>query len=93
MVLCATIKVSDDEELVEFVEPPEEAKLGEIIFFQGLPSPEAWSAAQIEKKKIFQNCLDGMRTLDDGVGAWHGHAFMTSAGPCKARTIKGGEMR
>lgn len=93
MVLCATSKISNEEELVEFVEPPEGAKLGETIFFQGLPKPEPISAAQVEKKKIFQSCLDGMRTLDDCVGAWCGHAFMSSAGPCKSRTIKGGEMR
>ena len=93
MVLCATEKNTNGEESVEFIEPPENAQVGETIYFEGLPAPEPLSGAQIEKKKIFQNCLDGMKTLDDGVAAWYGHAFKTSAGPCKARTIKGGEMR
>jgi hypothetical protein len=93
MVLCATAKQPNDEELVEFLEPPEDARVGETIFFEGLPTPEPVSGAQVEKKKIFQTCLDGLKTLDDGVGAWNGHAFMTSAGPCKARSIKGGQLR
>jgi len=93
MVLCAVAKLNDDEERVEFIEPPEEAKLGEIISFVGLPAPIPESPAYVERKKIFQACLDGMKTLDDGVGAWNGHAFTTSVGPCKAKTIRGGEMR
>ena len=30
---------------------------------------------------------------DDGKAAWNGHVFMTSAGPCKVKTIACGVMR
>eukprot|EP00581_Thalassiosira_minuscula_P030788 CAMPEP_0183769240 /NCGR_PEP_ID=MMETSP0739-20130205/20893_1 /TAXON_ID=385413 /ORGANISM="Thalassiosira miniscula, Strain CCMP1093" /LENGTH=237 /DNA_ID=CAMNT_0026008787 /DNA_START=17 /DNA_END=730 /DNA_ORIENTATION=+ len=88
MVLCAA-----NDEKVEFVEPPEGAPLGEVVTFEGLPPPAPVSGAQVEKKKIFQLCMEGMKTNDDCVGTWNGHVFMTTAGPCKGRTIKGGEMR
>jgi len=93
MVLCASEAKEDGSERVEFVEPPEGAPLGEIVTFEGLPNPEPLSAAQVEKKKIFAACMGGMSTTDDCVAAWDGHAFMTSAGPCKSRTIKGGSLR
>ncbi len=93
MVLCAADNNEDGSEKVEFIEPPEGAKLGEIISFEGLPAPKPFSGAQVEKKKVFQACADGMKTTDDGLAAWNGHVFMTSAGPCKSRTIKNGTMR
>jgi hypothetical protein len=93
MVLCAVHVNDDGTEKVEFVEPPDDAPLGEVITFNGLPPPSPISAAQVEKKKIFAACMDGMKTNDDCVGTWNGHVFMTSAGPCKGRTVKGGVMR
>ena len=93
MVLCAAEKKEDGSEKVEFVEPPEGAELGEVITFEGLPTPEPFSGAQVEKKKVFQACADGMKTTEDGTAAWNGHVFMTSAGPCKSKTIKNGPMR
>ena len=93
MVLCAGGVKEDGSEKVEFVEPPEGAPLGEVVTFEGLPPPEPWSAAQVEKKKVFAACMEGMKTTDDCVAVWNGHAFMTSAGPCKVATIKGGDLR
>ena len=94
MVLCAAQpKEGGEGELVEFVEPPAEAKIGEVVTFEGLPIPEPWSGAQCDKKKVFQKCMPGMKTTDDCSAAWDGHIFMTSAGPCKAKTIAGGVMR
>lgn len=94
MVLCAAKRIDeDDTELVEFIEPPENAKIGEIITFEGLPAPSPLSASQVEKKKIFATCMTGMKTTDECLASWNGHVFMTSAGPCKAKTIKGGVMR
>jgi aminoacyl tRNA synthase complex-interacting multifunctional protein 1 len=93
MVLCASQTKEDGSELVEFVEPPPGATLGEIVTFEGLPTPEPVSAAQTEKKKVFLSCMEGMKTLDNCTAAWNGHVFMTSAGPCKSPTIAGGDMR
>jgi aminoacyl tRNA synthase complex-interacting multifunctional protein 1 len=94
MVLCAAKVQEDGSELVEFVEPPLDAPLGEIVQYQGLPPTQPAAASQVEKKKIFANIVEGLRTTDDeGLAAWNGHLFMTSAGPCKAKSIKGGVMR
>jgi aminoacyl tRNA synthase complex-interacting multifunctional protein 1 len=80
-------------EIVEFVEPPQDAMLGEIVTFEGLPTPQPWSAAQVEKKKVFAACMEGMRTSDDCKAVWNGHTFMTSAGPCTTKSIAGGVLR
>ena len=94
MVLCAAeVNPTDGTEKVEFIEPPEGAALGEIVTFEGLPPPEPFSGAQVEKKKVFQSCKEGMKTTEEGVAAWNGHAFLTSAGVCRSKTIKGGAMR
>lgn len=92
MVLCAAETQEDGSEKVEFVEPPEGAPLGELVTFEGLPPPEPFSPAQVEKKKVFMACLEGMKTTEAGIAAWNGHAFMTSSGPCKC-TIKRGALR
>ena len=93
MVLCAA-EPCGDKEKVEFIEPPDDAPIGEVVTFEGLPTPIPLSATQVEKKKIFQACMTGMKTSkEDGTATWNGHAFITSAGPCKAKTIKGGVLR
>jgi aminoacyl tRNA synthase complex-interacting multifunctional protein 1 len=95
MVLCA----ADKDGKVEFVEPPVDAPIGEVVTFEGLPPPQPMAPSQIEKKKIFAKCMEGMKTTDDEqqqqqpVAMWNGHAFMTSAGPCTVRSIRGGVLR
>jgi len=93
MVLCAAVPTADGGEKVEFVEPPAEAPIGEVVTFEGLPKPEPWPQSQVDKKKVFAACMDGMKTTDDCVATWNGHVFTTSAGPCKTKTIAGGAMR
>eukprot|EP00934_Nitzschia_sp_Nitz4_P002219 Nitzschia sp. Nitz4//scaffold43_size134323//88922//89602//NITZ4_003311-RA/size134323-processed-gene-0.15-mRNA-1//1//CDS//3329551984//2219//frame0 len=93
MVLCAAATLEDGSEKVEFIEPPADAPLGEIVSFEGLPTPEPWPQSQVDKKKVFAACMDGMKTSDEGLATWNGHVFTTTAGPCKAKTIKGGVMR
>ena len=92
MVLCAAEMKADGSEKVEFVEPPADAKIGEQIFFDGLPPPEPFTGPQVEKKKVFQACAEGMKTTNEGLAAWNGHVFMTSAGPCRSPTIRNGAM-
>jgi hypothetical protein len=87
-----------EEEIVEFVEPPIDAPIGERIFFEGLPLPQPVSAGQVEKQKVFQACMSGMKTTDDCVAVWKQpdgteHAFMTSAGPCRVKTVRNGNLR
>lgn len=93
MVLCAAQSKDDGSEEVQFVEPPTDALIGEVVTFQGLAPPEPWSAAQVEKKKVFAACMDGMKTTDSCQAAWNGHVFMTSAGPCTTHSIAGVVMR
>lgn len=93
MVLCAAEPIDDENEKVEFVEPPEGAAIGEIVTFEGLPPPEPFSPAQVDKKKAWQKAADGMKTTEGRLAAWNGHVFMTSAGPCQTMTIAGGVMR
>jgi aminoacyl tRNA synthase complex-interacting multifunctional protein 1 len=103
MVLCAAAPAAvaagggggDDgsKEKVEFVEPPAGAAVGEVVTLEGLPEPRPVSASQCEKKGIFQAAQRGMETTDDCLAAWNGHVFMTTAGPCRAKTIAGGVMR
>jgi aminoacyl tRNA synthase complex-interacting multifunctional protein 1 len=97
MVLCATIPTPDGgggDERVEFVEPPEGAPIGEVVTFEGLPDPRPLSAAQVDKKKVFQKCLPGMSTNDDCIAVWDGrYAFLTSAGPCKVKSAAGACLR
>lgn len=94
MVLCAAQTNNEDgTEKVEFVEPPEGAAIGEIVTFEGLAAPRPISAAQVEKRKVFQACAEGLKTTEECLAAWNGHVFMTSAGPCRAKTIAGGVMR
>ena len=89
MVLCA----ADENNKVEFVEPPEGAAIGEVISFEGLPPTTPATASQVEKKKVFATCMEGMKTSQDKVAQWNGHSFMTSAGPCTVKTIQGGVLR
>jgi aminoacyl tRNA synthase complex-interacting multifunctional protein 1 len=93
MVLCAAATRDDGSEFVEFVEPPFDAPIGEVVSFQDLPSPQPATAAQVEKKKIFQACMEGMKTTEECQAAWNGHLFMTSRGPCTVKSIKGGVLR
>ena len=93
MVLCAAAQTEGQEERVEFVEPPEGAAIGEIVTFEGLPAPQPCTAAQVEKKKLWQAASSGMQTTDDCLAAWNGHVFMTQAGPCRTKSIAKGPMR
>lgn len=75
-------------ERCEFVQPPEGAPIGEVVTFDGLPKPHPLSGAQVDKKKVWVACAQNMKSNEDCVATWSGHAFITSAGPCKTKTIK-----
>jgi aminoacyl tRNA synthase complex-interacting multifunctional protein 1 len=93
MVLCAATAQDDGTERVEFVEPPADAPIGEVVSFVGLPSPRPLAPSQVEKKKVFLNCMDGMKCSEEGLAVWNGHIFTTSAGHCTVKRIRGGVLR
>ena len=82
MVLAAK---SDDK--VELVEPPADAPVGERVVIEGL-SGEPWSSTQVKKKIIFDVVAQDLKTNDEAVATWDGKVIQTSAGPCKAATLK-----
>eukprot|EP00949_MAST-11_sp_MAST-11-sp1_P001377 g1377.t1 len=84
MVLCAK---SQDESVVEFVDPPEGAKPGERIAVEGC-SGEPATPAKMKKKKIFQKIAVDLKTDGNCVACWKGKPLMTSAGPCTAPSLK-----
>lgn len=88
MVMCAAVSLEDGKEKVAFVTPPEGAKIGERITFEGLTG-EPLSPAQVEKKKVLTVLGDDMKTDDNGVAKWKEHEFGTSAGPCTAPVNNG----
>ena len=62
----------------------------------GAPAPAAFVAAspsQVEKKKIWQAVSPDLATDAERAATWQGRRFMTSAGPCTAKTIAGGTVR
>jgi aminoacyl tRNA synthase complex-interacting multifunctional protein 1 len=78
MVLCAS---NQDHTQVEFVVPPNDAKIGERVMFDGYngqPEPEN----KVAKKKILESVLPHLMTNDDGVVTWKGAISFTTAGPC-----------
>ena len=93
MVLCAAKQVDEATEIVEFVEPPVNATIGETITLDGLPLPNPVAPNVVEKKKIFASAATGLSANGDGIAHWNGHAFMTTAGPCRTRTITDSPLR
>lgn len=80
MVLCAS---NADHTAVEFAVPPEGAKIGERVTFEGYdgaPEPEN----KVAKKKIFDKLAPDLKTNGNGDVVWKGVKGVTSAGGCKA---------
>ena len=85
MVLAAK---SVDGTKVELVTPPEDAKIGERVFIDGVTGDPATSA-QMKKKKIFDNVAKSLKTDECGVATWEGKVIKTSAGQCAAASLVG----
>lgn len=80
MVLCAS---NADHTAVEFAVPPEGAKIGERVTFEGYDGePEAQN--KVAKKKMFQELAPNLKTDENGMVNWKGAKSVTSAGQCKA---------
>jgi len=72
--------------VVELVSPPEDAVVGERIFVDGL-SGEAASAAQVKKKKIWDNVVPDLKSNEKCLASWNGKALMTSTGECSVKSL------
>lgn len=83
MVLCAS---NADHSAVEFVVPPEGAKIGERVTFEGYDG-DAEAENKFAKKKMLEKLAPDLKTDEDGVVVWKNAKSVTSAGPCVA--IKG----
>lgn len=80
MVMCAS---NADHTKVEFAVPPEGAKIGERVMFEGV-SGEPEAENKVAKKKIFETLAPDLKTDENGVVVWKDKKSVTSAGPCKA---------
>jgi len=77
MVMCAS---DEAHAVVDFVVPPEGAKNGERVSFEGFEGEPA--AVLVPKKKMFETVAPNLATDARGVACYRGVPFMTSAGPC-----------
>lgn len=82
MVLCA---VNEDASVVEFVEPPADAKIGERVMVEGFDGEPA-SENQIIKKKMLDKIFPDLKTNSDGVATYQDKPLSTEAGPCISQT-------
>ena len=88
MVLAAT---SLDGGTVELVEPPVDSQPGERVTFEGYPGE---ADEQLNpKKKVFETLQPDLAVGEDLVAKYKGVSFMTSQGPCKVKSAKGGSIK
>ena len=87
MVLCAS-----GDGKTEFIDPPTDAKIGENVKIDGLTGDPVGSN-QMKKRKIWSQVQPGLKTNDDRVACWEGKVILTSAGPCTAKSVVGGEIK
>jgi aminoacyl tRNA synthase complex-interacting multifunctional protein 1 len=78
MVLCA----SGDNGTVKFIEPPDDAKIGERVTVKGFDGQPA-TENQIVKKKMLDVIFPDLKTNNDGVASYKGVPLTSSSGPCK----------
>ena len=78
MVLCAS-----KDGKVEFVEPPQDAAVGERVMVQGFAGEPA-TENQILKKKMLDQIFPDLATNANGEAAYKGVPLSTSAGSCRA---------
>jgi hypothetical protein len=73
---------------VELVVPPDSAPVGERVFVEGLIG-EPLSAAQVKKRKAWEEVSGKLVTGEAGVAMWDGKPLQTSMGKCCAATLVG----
>lgn len=92
MVLCAS---TPGKAKVELLHPPDNARIGEQVTFEGYPGQP--DKQLNPKKKIFETVQPNFTTGEDLVAYWRDETgklvpFMTSDGPVKASSVVGGSI-
>jgi len=77
---------STEESKMELINPPVGSVIGERIFIDGLIG-EAYSPAQVKKKKTFQIVSRDLITDKEGVATWKGLPIKSSSGVCSAASL------
>ncbi|KAF3456613.1 hypothetical protein FNV43_RR01267 [Rhamnella rubrinervis] len=88
MVLAAS---NNDHTLVELVEPPKSANVGERVKFAGFEGEP--DDVLNPKKKVWETLQVDLNTNSDLVACYRDIPFTTSAGVCTVSTIRGGSIR
>ncbi|KAJ2555702.1 G4 quadruplex nucleic acid binding protein [Coemansia sp. RSA 1933] len=94
MVLCAT---SPDGNSVEFVEPPQDSKPGDRVYFEGFEGQEPMDLLK-PKLKIFETIQPGLFTNDSREAGWYDadkkfHKLLVGGNVCKTATISSGSLK
>eukprot|EP00658_Telonema_sp_P-2_P029281 TRINITY_DN2228_c0_g1_i5.p3 TRINITY_DN2228_c0_g1~~TRINITY_DN2228_c0_g1_i5.p3 ORF type:complete len:131 (+),score=55.34 TRINITY_DN2228_c0_g1_i5:155-547(+) len=79
MVLCASLEPEGGDKICEPVAPPQGAKVGEQITFDGF---ESVPDKVLKKSKVWTECAVDMKTNAEGVACWKDLPYKTSAGVC-----------
>ncbi|KAL4183770.1 hypothetical protein AMTRI_Chr11g156760 [Amborella trichopoda] len=88
MVLAAS---TEDHTIVELVDPPENARVGERVTFPGFSGEP--DGVLNPKKKVWETVQVDLRTTEDLVASYKGVPFTTSGGVCKVSSIACGSIR
>jgi len=81
MVLCAS---TDDGSKVVFVDPPEDAAIGERVMVEGFDGEPA-TENQVVKKKMLDAIFPDLKTDGDGVATYKGVPLTAGSGKCVAQ--------
>ena len=83
MVLCA-----QDGDKVEFVDPPQNAVIGERIVVDGMSGEPEANPNRVKKKKMWEAVAKDLVTNSDKVVCWDGAPLVTLSGEaCTCPTI------
>jgi methionyl-tRNA synthetase len=90
MVLAAT---SLDGDVVELVEPPAGAVVGERVFVEGFNTGNEPDEVLNPKKKIWEAVQPDLKTDDHKNACYKGVALRTASGVCTVKSVVGGSIK
>ena len=93
-VESAGMVLAAGEEVVELLEPPPEARVGEPVMVEGgdAPQPDAMLKSK-SAQKVWDRVVEKLQTDDCQRGTYDGKVLVTSAGACSVPTLKGAGIR